>query len=150
MAAGFSIETTKIEEFKLKIQEISKEKLTTDLLEKKLKIDLEISFENMTKELIDFIKKMEPFGLNNFPPVFKSSEVEILETKTVGSDGKHIKLKLKQNNNTFDAIWFNAKKEIISSSPVKANIAFTVEENVWNNKSTIQLFIKDFCYTYPS
>lgn len=143
MAAGFSIETSKITEFKLKIQEISQAKLTTDLLERKLKIDLEIDFKNITQELIDFTKKMEPFGLNNFPPVFKSSEVEIIETKTVGSDGKHIKLKLKQDNNTFEAIWFNAKKDIISSTPVKADIAFTVEENVWNGKTLLQINVKD-------
>lgn len=141
MAAGFSIETTKIEEFKLKIQEISKEKLTTDLLERKLKIDLEINFENITKELVDFIKKMDPFGLNNFPPVFKSSEVEIIDSKTVGSDGKHIKLKLKQNNNIFDAIWFNAKKEILENK--KVDVAYAIDENIWNNKATIQLNIKD-------
>ena len=141
MAAGFSIETSKITEFKLKIQEISREKLTTDLLEKKLKIDLEIDFENITNELVEFIKKMEPFGINNFSPVFKSESVEILETKTVGSDGKHIKLKLKQNNNIFDAIWFNAKREILENK--KVDIVYTIDENVWNNKTTIQLNIKD-------
>ncbi len=141
MAAGFSIETSKITEFKLKIQEISREKLTTDLLEKKLKIDLEIDFENITNELVEFIKKMEPFGINNFSPVFKSESVEILETKTVGSDGKHIKLKLKQNNNIFDAIWFNAKREILENK--KVDIVYTIDENIWNNKTTIQLNIKD-------
>lgn len=143
MAAGFSIETEKIELFKEKINEIAKKYLSSEILEKKLKIDLEIDFNLIDTELLKFLKQLEPYGQSNFPPVFKSSEVEIIDSKTVGSDGKHIKLKLKQKNNTFDAIWFNAKKEIISSCPVKADIAFTVEENVWNGKSMLQLNIKD-------
>ncbi len=143
MAAGFSIETNKISEFRRKINELSESKLTDEILERKLKIDLEIDFDLINKDLVQELKKFEPSGQGNYSPVFMSSDVEILETKTVGSDGKHIKLKLRQNNNIFDAIWFNAKKEIRSSSPVKADIAFTVEENVWNNKTSIQLKIKD-------
>ncbi|MFZ3301871.1 MAG: single-stranded-DNA-specific exonuclease RecJ [Microgenomates group bacterium] len=143
MAAGFSIYTEKISEFRQKINEISQSKLTDEILERKLKIDLELSFDLIDKNLVDELKQFEPTGQGNYSPVFSSKNVKIIDNKTVGSDGKHLKLKLEQNGIKFDAIWFNAKSDFISSNPVKADVAFTVEENIWNNKTSIQLKIKD-------
>jgi len=140
MAAGFSIETSKIEKFRQKINEISQAKLTEEILERKLKIDLEIDFDFIDNELVKFLKQLEPFGQGNYPPIFKTENVEITETKTVGSDGKHLKLKLKQNSKILDAIWFNSQSITTNS---QCTIAYTIEENIWNNKSTIQLKIKD-------
>jgi len=139
MAAGFSIETNKIHEFRLKINELSKTKLTEEILERKLKIDLEINFEQIDKVLVDELKSFEPTGQGNYSPIFVSKKVEVKEVKPVGQEGKHLKLKLVQNGIVFDAIWFNSNfvpKE-------KVDIAFSIEENVWNNKTSIQLKIKD-------
>lgn len=144
MAAGFSIETTKIEEFKLKINELSKQKLTDDILERKLKIDLELSFDLINKELIEELNKFEPVGPENYVPIFLTNNVIVKEVKTVGSDGKHLKLKLEQNGIKFDAIYFGG---VNNGHTVKENsiinCAYSIEENVWNNKTSIQLKIKD-------
>lgn len=141
MAAGFSIETTKIEEFRLKINELNNEKLTDDVLERKLHIDMEINFESITKELVEELKKFEPSGQGNYSPVFASSKVAIKEVKPVGNEGKHLKLKLEQNGKVIDAIWFNSQYKVHSTEYI--DIAFSVEENIWNNKTSIQLKIKD-------
>lgn len=143
MAAGFTIETEKINEFKIRINQISQKYLNDEILEKKLKIDLEIDFENINNDLIQFLKKMEPIGYGNFAPVFLSKDVEVVDKKTVGSEAKHLKLKLKQKDKTFDAIWFNANSNLLFSNPVKADIAFTVEENIWNGRTSKQINVKD-------
>ncbi len=139
MAAGFSIKTAKIEEFRLKINEISQVKLSDEILERKLKIDLEIGFESVSKELINKLKSFEPTGQGNYSPVFMSTKVLIKEVKPVGQEGKHLKLKLSQNGIVFDAIWFNS--HFIPKE--KVDTAFSIEENVWNSKTSIQLKIKD-------
>jgi single-stranded-DNA-specific exonuclease len=141
MAAGFSIETKKIEEFRQIINKISDEKLTDDVLERKLKIDLEIDFENITKKLIDDLKKFEPTGQENYSPVFVTKEALVEQVKPVGNEGKHLKLKLKKNNISFDAIWFGATTTLEVGD--KIDVAYSVEENVWNNKTSIQLKVKD-------
>ncbi len=143
MAAGFSIETAKIEEFRLKINEISRTKLTDEILERKLKIDLELSFDLINEELVEDLKKFEPSGQGNYSPVFLSSKVLVKEVKPVGQEGKHLKLKLEQNGIVFDAIAFG----FANSQRLKANdvvsCAYSVEENIWNSKTSIQLKIKD-------
>ena len=143
MAAGFSIETTKISEFRLKINELSEEKLTDEILEKKLKIDLEIDFGQINKELVEELKKFGPVGVGNAQPTFMSSNVVIKEVKPVGQEGKHLKLKLSQNGIIFDAIWFGFNSIQKLKAGENVDIAYAVEENVWNNKTSIQLKIKD-------
>lgn len=141
MAAGFSIETTKISEFRTKINEIGDKKLNDEVLEKKLKIDLELNFKLINKDLIKELKKFEPTGQGNYSPIFVSKNVKILESKTVGSDDKHLKLKLEQNGITFDAIWFNNSQSLTVNN--QYSVAYSIEENVWNNKTSIQLKIRD-------
>ncbi len=141
MAAGFSISTTKIEEFRKKINELANIKLTEELLEKKLKIDLVLNFENITIDLVEELKKLEPYGYGNSQPIFMSEKVKILEVKTVGSDGKHLKLKLEQNGIKLDAIWFNTQYKVQSTKYI--DVAYSIEEHTWNSKTSIQLKIKD-------
>ena len=143
MAAGFSIETTKIEEFRLKINKLSKEKLTDEILEKKLIIDLEINFNQINKNLVEKLKTFEPTGQGNYSPVFVSKNVEIKEVKPVGQEGKHLKLKLSQDRIILDAIWFGATNPQSLIPNHSVSIAYSVEENIWNSKTSIQLKIKD-------
>lgn len=144
MAAGFSIETTRIQEFRSKINEIGKVKLTDDILERKLKIDLVLDFNNINDDLVKELKKFEPTGYSNFPPVFMSNKVKVVAIKPVGADGKHLKLKLSQNKFIFDAIYFSGVKNsstLISNSLV--SVVYTIETNTWNGYSQLQLKIKD-------
>ena len=143
MAAGFSIETKKILEFKTLINELAKGKLTDEIMERKLKIDLELSFQNIDTELLTELKKFEPTGFGNFAPVFVSRKVKIVEIKPVGSEGKHLKLKFEQNNKKFDAIAFGMLNNKNLKAGDKVDVAYTLDENVWNNKTSIQLKVKD-------
>lgn len=143
MAAGFSIESEKISEFKLKINEIGAKLLTTELLERKLKVDIEINFDDITESLVDKLKKFEPIGNGNFSPIFLSKSVKIIESKTVGSDGRHLKIKLEQNNIKMESIWFNADSDKLLKKDKVFDIVYSIEENTWNNKTSIQLKIKD-------
>ncbi len=141
MAAGFSIETTKIEEFRIKINKLAEKSLTEEVLERKLKIDMEIGFSQINKNLVEELKKFDPTGQGNYSPVFMSSKVLTKEVKPVGVEGKHLKLKLEQNGIIIEAIWFNSNQAPIINN--QYDVAFTIEENVWNNKTSIQLKIKD-------
>ena len=143
MAAGFSIETSKISEFRTKINKLSQDKLTDEILEKKLKIDLELDFENIDNDLVKALESFEPTGYGNFSPVFMTEGEKVVEIKPVGSDGKHLKLKLSQNGIVFDAIWFSFSKSLALIPNSSVNVAYTIETNTWNNHSQTQLKVKD-------
>jgi single-stranded-DNA-specific exonuclease len=144
MAAGFSIETSKINIFTREINKVAKEFITKDLLQRKIKIDLEISFEEIDSKFLELINLFEPTGLGNPTPTFVSKGVQIVDSRTVGKDAKHLKLKLKQDEQLFDSIYFGGGinySKIIPDSNI--DIAYQVEENVWNGYKSIQLKIKD-------
>jgi single-stranded-DNA-specific exonuclease len=144
MAAGFSIETKNIEKFTKEINKIAKKLITKELLQRKVKIDLELKFKEISAELVERVKEFEPAGLGNPSPTFVSRKVEMADVKTVGRDAKHLKLKLRQDEQAFDSIFFGGGENFSKLNPgSKIDIAYQVEENVWNGYTNIQLKIKD-------
>ncbi len=144
MAAGFSIETIKIPEFTKKLEELVEPLLTEELLIKKLKIDLETGFEKLNWDLVKTLSSFEPMGLGNPTPTFLTRGVDIVEVKPVGQTKKHLKLKLSKNGKFFDAIAFGFGEYYPNLlGKEKVDIAYALEENVWNGSRSLQLRIKD-------
>jgi single-stranded-DNA-specific exonuclease len=144
MAAGFSIETKNIGIFTKEINKIAGRLITKDILERKVKIDLELNFKEINAELVERIKEFEPTGLGNPSPTFFGEKVEILDAKTVGRDAKHLKLKLRQDGQIFDSIFFGGGEIYSKLTPgADIDIAYQVEENLWNGYKSIQLKVKD-------
>jgi len=71
MAAGISLEKKNLEEFKLKFEEIIKQ-TNDNKAQNEIKEDLEISIEDIDDGLIEGLKLMQPFGIGNENPIFKS------------------------------------------------------------------------------
>ena len=144
MAAGFSMETKNIRVFTKEINKIAEKLITKDLLQRKLKIDLEINFEEINSEFTELIKAFEPTGLGNPAPMFIGRKVEVIDPRTVGRDAKHLKLKLKQHEQIFDSIFFGGGEIYSKLTPgADIDIAYQVEENLWNGYKSIQLKVKD-------
>lgn len=149
MAAGFTVETTKIEEFRLALESKAKEIITDDLLERTLLIDLVIPLNIINFELVKALQKFEPFGIGNPEPFFASRNVIIEDMGVVGkSERKHLKLLVSDNiegrKKVFPAIAFGmgdkARELHIGDS---IDIAFTINEDTWRGNNSIQLKIKD-------
>ena len=144
MAAGFSIETKNIEMFTKEINKIAKKFITKELLQRKIKIDLELNFKEINSNLVEKLKEFEPTGLGNPSPTFISTKVEIVDARTVGRDAKHLKLKLKQDEQVFDSIFFGGGENYSKLAPGSIiDIVYQPEENLWNGYKKVQLKIKD-------
>jgi single-stranded-DNA-specific exonuclease len=144
MAAGFSIETNKIDKFTKEINKYAEKFLTSEILSKKIKIDCELDFNLLNYELLNKLDQFEPTGLGNPGPTFVAEKVKIIDFKTVGREARHLKLNLKQNEHVFDSIFFGGGEKyskLISGSDI--SIVFQPEENLWNGNRSIQLRIRD-------
>ena len=71
-----------------------------------MKIDAQIDINEISKEIVESLKEMEPFGEENKTPlfVFKNLKIDSIRALT---EGKHIKLTLKDGNTLINAIGFN-------------------------------------------
>lgn len=144
MAAGFSIETEKIEEFVAQMEILSKEILTSEMLLRKLRVDTVIPFKLISMDFIDKMQAFNPVGIGNPTPVFVTQKVYVEDAVLIGADKRHIKMHLSKDGFAFEAIAFNFAHVYPMISPESPlDIVYSVEENIWNGRSTIQLKIKD-------
>lgn len=98
MAAGFTIETSKIELLQKALEEKAEELISEDMLTRSLRIDCEIPLEIVSESLYSSIQKLSPFGMGNPEPVFASRNVVVEDMRIIGKDGKHLKMKFKPSN----------------------------------------------------
>lgn len=148
MAAGFTFETEKLAALQKQLEDIVEKKLNDDLLTKKLRIDAEIPLGCVTQTFWKRLQDMRPFGIGNPEPVFATRNVTIRDARLVGSDGKHLKLRLQQTTEEqqtiINAIAFNMGNIYSTLRPdTPIDIAYTIDMNEWNGNTMLQIKIKD-------
>lgn len=148
-AAGLTMKKENVEAFKQKFDQVVSELITPELLTPQLNIDTKLNFSQITDKFNRILKQMSPFGPMNMIPVFYTENVLCSENFRIVGDN-HIKITVFQEENPsqkFDCIGFNLGhhiKNIDIGVPVK--IAYNIEENTWNGRTTIQLNLKDIQY----
>ena len=106
-AAGFTIATERLPELRERLMEVAEEKLQGQELEPRRDIDEVIPLGSLPLDTYRLIRTLEPFGEGNPTPVFLSRGVQVANVRTMGSDGQHLRLKLKDKGVTWDAVAFN-------------------------------------------
>ena len=144
MAAGFSIDTSSIDKFKNELDKISKDLIKGDILIKSIKVDTALRIAQINMDLVDELTKFAPFGNGNPVCLFLSRKVKVIDARQVGREAKHLKLKLKGDGLTYNAIAFGMG-ELISriKTGSEIDIVYTPEENIWNGSVSLQLKLKD-------
>ena len=142
MAVGININKEKVEEFKEEFEKIAKEK-EVDKIIPILNLDAEIKLDDVNKEMVDSLKELEPFGEANKMPIFAFRNLKIDSIRSL-SDGKHLRLSVKDNKNIINAIGFNmgALADTYRIGD-RVDIAGNLEINSFNGVDSIQINIKD-------
>jgi single-stranded-DNA-specific exonuclease len=141
-AAGMNIKNASIDDFRNRFNEAVRKRVTPDDLVPQVTADAEISLSGCTAKLFSFIKSMEPFGPGNMRPVFYCRGLRFRGLpRVVGSH--HLKMALSGDGVVMDAIAFNhgSKLDEIQGSP-SISLAFTLDENEWNGRKTLQMNVK--------
>lgn len=138
MAAGLTAETAKIPSLISYYQKAAPKHIPEKLLVKKHHVDAGISLEIITPNLHTRLMEFAPFGIGNPQPVFCSSQVSLSRVRRMGKSGQHLRF-LAEN---FSAVHFNySGPEIIADSI--ANLIYRIELNTWNNRTSLQLNVRD-------
>ena len=142
MAVGINIKKEKVEEFKEEFEKIAKEK-EVDKIIPILNLDVEIKLDDVNKEMVDSLKELEPFGEANKMPIFAFRNLKIDSIRSL-SEGKHLRLSVKDNKNIINAIGFNmgALADTYRIGD-RVDIAGNLEINSFNGVDSIQINIKD-------
>ena len=95
MAAGFTVETSKLSILQKVLEEKAEAILDKEKLTRTLRIDCELDLSVIDEVLYKEVQKLAPFGMGNPEPTFVSKDVAIEDMRVVGNGGKHIKFKFK-------------------------------------------------------
>jgi single-stranded-DNA-specific exonuclease len=142
-AAGFTVATDKLVDLRRRLQAIAAERLADVELRPTLEIDLEMPLEEVDWATHALLSKMEPCGVDNRQPVLLSRNLEVRDRRSIGSDGKHLKLTLRDGRGAaWDAIAFR-RGDLLSQVPERVDVAYTLEIHEWNSEKRLQLQIQD-------
>ena len=143
-AAGLVIEEKNIESLKKAFLKKANEVLHEKDIISKMYLDAEVNFDELTFDFMESLKLLEPYGNENPAPLLYCDAKQVWTPKIVGK--LHLKIYLEQNERMLEGIGFNMadKKSILRKKNMFLIVAFTPHINVFLNKASIQLQIKDF------
>ena len=147
MAVGVTVAKDKFNEFKTKLEEYAK-KCDIDKIVPIINIDSEVQLKNIDIDSVKSLKMLEPFGEANKTPLFLFKNLKINSIRAL-SEGKHLKLTLKEDNFMIDAIGFNmgelSEKYLLDD---KVDVVGSLEINSFNGNDSIQIVMKDLRKSY--
>ena len=147
MAVGLSLKKKNFKKFAEKFEEIAKSAHTEEI-ESVINIDKEITLKDVNFETVKSLRALEPFGEANKMPVFIYKNLKIDSIRAL-SEGKHLKLTLKDENNILNSIGFNMGKYAEDYKiGDKIDVLGVLETNVFNGVEMLQFNMKDMRRSY--
>ncbi len=144
-AAGLTLDASNLEAFQRRFEEVVSATLTTDMMTPVIEIDSNILLDAVNLKFVNVLKQMGPFGPDNSKPVFAASDLFVSGSLSCLKD-RHIRFLVGQKGgrNVLQAIGFDMAHVYQSVANTDFfSMAFTIEENVYNGTTSIQLRIKD-------
>ena len=144
MAAGLTLNRENLEDFRTQFSNLAYETLADDDLVNSLDIEGEMDLNLIDGRFMDFLEKLAPFGPGNMTPKFITRHVIPVGNPRLVGNGDHLKFRAKKGETSYDAIGFNMGnhyEKLITGKPI--DIAYVVEKNEWQGRTSIQLNIRD-------
>ena len=147
MAIGISVKESEFEAFKKDVEKYVEDAHIENLVPI-IKIDKEINDNDIKIETVNELKMLEPFGEANKMPIFIYKNLKIDSIRAL-SEGKHIKLTLRDKNIVIDAIGFNmgnlANDYLLGD---RIDVVGSLEINKFNGRENVQINLKDIRKSY--
>ena len=142
MAIGITLKKDMVEKFSQKVEQIAKESNIEEIVPV-IYIDSKIELNEINKQMVESLKQLEPFGEGNKMPIFAIKNLKIDSIRAL-SEGKHLKLTLRENNTIINAIGFNMGK-LADDYRIgdKINVVGVLEINHFNGVDMLQINLKD-------
>ncbi len=145
MAAGLTVEESKIECFRHNINEYAKDILTEEILTPKLYIDCELDVYELTTDNIEKLKMFEPYGVGNKTPVFCICGATV---KSIRISKTHAFLNLEKDGILLSVPAFNKAEQFADAGEGDIiDVAGTLNINEFNGVANVQMILSDWRYS---
>jgi single-stranded-DNA-specific exonuclease len=143
-AAGITVTKEMYPKFENLILAEADKVISDEMLLPKINVDVEVSTDEITKELHEKLCAFEPFGMGNPRPVFISLGIHLLAPRFVGQMKNHLSASVKSNHQRLKVIFFNFPYDTgMISENEKYDIVFTVSMDEWQGQKNLSLSVLD-------
>lgn len=147
-ACGLFLKKKELKNFEKSLINYIEKNIDKEIYERKLFIDCELNLNEINYELLSYLKKFEPFGIENPSPLFFTRNLEVVGFPRVVAQ-KHLKFRVRQKKEEKEAkevLAFNEAKTILKLACGKEdylNLVYTFDEDSFFGKKKIVLYAKD-------
>lgn len=140
MAAGLSITEDNLDVFRKEFSAYVMSTTQPEQRQPKLRVDAEITFDQLSLEFLADYELLQPFGNGNPQPIFMAREVH-LSRPPVHMKNNHLRLNLRQGYHEQDAVYFGGGEIALPDPPW--DIAFTIDRNTFRGRTSLQIIMQD-------
>lgn len=147
MAVGVSVNKAKFTKFKEEMENYARS-CEIDKLVPIIYVDSELTLKEVNVDSVKSLASLEPFGEANKVPLFLFKNLKINSIRSL-SEGKHLKISLKDDKYMVDAIGFNmgnlTENYLLDD---RVDVVGSLEINSFNGNESVQIFLKDIRKSY--
>ena len=141
-AAGFSLMTEDIGRFRVGLNEQALA-FEDNLFQEVLKIDREVSIEEVSADLLRQLEQMAPFGYGNPGPTLACRGIPVYSASVVGKERSHIKFRFGSQGKQEGIAFRLGERMSELNGKISLDAAFSLDWNTFRGKEAVQLIIKD-------
>jgi len=149
LAAGLNIEAGKLDDFRRAMAEYYRNNRPEPQPE--VQCDLLISDPSLLSvENVRSLDLLEPYGNCNPKPLMCISGAVLESMSAVGKDGKHLRMRIRLGQESFDCIFFShTAKQLHLRENDRLDLAFTPQINDFRKPASVQLLINSLRHHEP-
>ena len=146
LAAGFSLRLDQLPVFEERLNLIAGERIKPEELVPRHEVDAEIPLDEISMDLVNDLKRLEPHGMGNPEPLFVTRGATVLEARAVGAEKTHLKMRVCAEGCppteciAFGLGGYSESVEVGSS----IDLCYNIRLNEYGGAETVQLAVKDF------
>lgn len=147
MAAGFSLEEDKIEEFRDFVGRYVAEKIGDEAITPVLDVDAVLDVAGANIEMVDYLERLEPYGAGNKEPLIMLRNVRLIKPTMVGVG--HVRCVLSSDNGgSLKAMAFRVGDNDIGQAMLTAkgdyfDVIGVLRRDKWQGRNEPQFIIDD-------
>jgi single-stranded-DNA-specific exonuclease len=145
MAAGLTIDPAKIEPFAADFEAYAADNLKEEDVVARLDIDAVVPLRQFTRDAVNQLERLGPYGQGNPRPVFATMGVRIIAApRRVGAKGDHLQFIITDNTATIRCVGFgmgNLEKKLLDNEFF--NLAYEAQLNRYNGNTNVEFIASD-------
>ncbi|RPF49857.1 exonuclease RecJ [Thermodesulfitimonas autotrophica] len=138
-AGGFTIHRQAVEPFRRAVEEYARR--AEPVVPESAACDVLVRFTDLTPELVTELALLEPHGCANPPVRLVACGVSVEEARPVGSNGNHLKLRLRQDNVSLEGIGYG----LASAEELPAVVDLVFRPILSEVTGRLELKVEEFC-----